>query len=69
MILGIFLGASTAWLIVGLAMFHHRSPILTVDPWWLENEERWASLRPMLLAERAGKSAANGSSRDAGATT
>jgi hypothetical protein len=52
-VLGMSAGIAIAFLVAGWFTFAKRSPVVTIDPWWLENEDRWASLRPVLLKERA----------------
>jgi len=51
-IIGLWVGLLAGEVVIFWLTFAKRSPVVTVDPWWLENEDRWASLRPLLLAER-----------------
>lgn len=51
--IGLIVG-SLAWQgVIAWLAFARRPPVITIDPWWLENEDRWLSLRPVLIAERA----------------
>lgn len=52
--IGILIGWFIAWgFATAFILDRRRSAVVLVDPWWLENEDRWASLRPIILAERA----------------
>ncbi len=52
-VLGLLMGLTVGGLIVGWALTARNSPIVTADPWWLENADRWEWLRTHELESRS----------------
>lgn len=51
--LGMWGGTATGMVAMWWAITSPRFDRVVIDPWWLDNEDRWADLREQLLEERS----------------
>lgn len=54
-ILGFCLGYAVVFGFIFWFCYHPRSPVVVLDPWWLEGEDRWASLRDIIREKRSAR--------------